>query len=273
MAKYHKEIPCGGFSIDTERLEFVKVEDTLVLTTKGEVGGVPDGEYIKRNGDDVFGSLAMNGNTISDVDIIANQVSVQSKDKTSAIHFKMEDSTNRLCVLKETSWTGSILPLANIAVASPVQENDATNKTYVDSELNHKFDKLGGELQGDVKMNNHSIEGVGHLEVDGVLPIYVGSTIITPAPEKGVRYGGNIDGSGAILKPQSQSEYAPLYVGDAIEPSHALTKKQFDDVIKKLQGQIDALSTSLDTANENIRNLTNYKIKYEELMKRLAGEV
>lgn len=265
-------VPCNGFYYDPKHIKIERDEkNRSVMKVIGFDGGVIDTEgLVKKNGDSMTGNLDMRGNNISDVDVIANQVSVQTTDKTSAMHIRMNDETKELSICKETPETGENLPLGVLNVDDPTNETHAVNKRYLEYHFNSFVDN---QANADIDMKNHSIINAGKLATNGVMPVFVGNVIEPPSVLKGVRYGANTDGSGAIIKASTQDEYIPLYVGEPKEPNHSATKKYVDDEIKKLSATVSALSTSLDTANQKIEVLTQYKVKYEDLMKRLANEV
>lgn len=173
-----EKIPCGGFYYDDANVQFEKQGDKIVLKVIGGKDDIVDySQFIKKIGDAMEGNLDMNGNTINDVDIIANQVSVTTTDKQSAIHIRVNETTKELSIYKESSDTGEQLPLGILNVDTPTKDMHATNKKYVDNSM------------------------------------------------------------------------------------------------KILEERMNAFAENLDNARKNITNLTQYKIKYEQLMKKLAGEI
>lgn len=264
-------VPCNGFYYDPKHIKIERDEKNRpVMKVIGFDGGVIDTEgFVKKNGDFMTGNLDMRGNNISDVDVIANQVSIQTTDKTSAMHIRMNDETKELSICKETPETGEVLPLGVLNVDDPTNETHAVNKRY----LTESIPFVENRANKDIDMANYNIVNAGKLSTNGVIPVFVGNVIEPPSVTKGVRYGANIDGSGAIIKANTQNEYVPFYIGEPKEPNHSATKKYVDDEIKKLSATVSALSVSLDTANQKIEVLTQYKVKYENLMKRLANEV
>ena len=263
-------VPCNGFYYDPKHIKIERDEKNRpVMKVVGFDGGVIDTEgFVKKNGDSMTGNLDMRGNNISDVDVIANQVSVQTTDKTSAMHIRMNDTTKELSICKETPETGENLPLGVLNVDDPTNETHAVNKRY----LTESIPFVENRANKDIDMANHDIVNAGKLSTNGTIPVFIGN-VIESTEVNGVRYGANLDGSGAILKPNTQDEYIPFYVGTPTEPEHSANKKYVDDEIKKITNTINALSVSLDTANQKIEVLTQYKVKYEDLMKRLANEV
>ncbi len=264
-----KQIPCGGFYYDDTHISFEGTKDKPILRVLGGGDGQIDHtQYLKKTGDSMNGNLDMNGNTINDVDIISNQVSVTTTDKQSAIHIRMNDTTKELSICRESQDTGEILPLGILNVDTPTKDSHAVNKKYADE--NYGSIK-NGISQKDIDMNNHSITKAERISTNGSVPVFLGNTI--EQNPNGVRYGANLDGSGAILKPNTQSEYAPLYIGEPTDVKHSATKDYVDKQIKSLSNRLDAMATNLNLAQENIKELTQYKIKYEQLMKVIAGEV
>lgn len=264
-----KQIPCGGFYYDDTHVSFEGTKNKPILRILGGGDGQIDHtQYLKKEGDSMNGNLDMNGNTISDADIISNQVSITTSDKQSAMHIRMNEATKELSICKESQDTGEVLPLGILNVDTPTKDNHAVNKKYADE--NYGAIK-NGISQKDIDMNNHSIIKAERISTNGSVPVYLGNTI--EQNSNGVRYGANLDGSGAILKPNTQSDYAPLYVGEPMDTSHSTNKNYVDKKIKELSDRLDAISTNLNLAQENIKELTQYKIKYEQLMKVIAGEV
>lgn len=102
------------------------------------------------------GNLDMNGNTINDVDIIANQLSVTTSDKQSAIHIRIDDTTKELSFYKESPDTGDVLPLGALNIDTPTKETHAVNKRYVDS-LIGKFEEKQNQLEQDLIKANKKI--------------------------------------------------------------------------------------------------------------------
>lgn len=263
------KIPCGGFYYDDAYVQFEKQGDKMVLKViGGGDGNIDHTQFIKKLGDVMNGNLDMNGHTINDVDIISNQVSLTTSDKQSAMHIRMNDVTKELSICKESSDTGEQLPLGILNVDTPTKDTHVVNKKYVDD--NYGAVK-SGTAQKDIDMNNHSIIKAERISTNGSVPVYLGNTIEKTA--SGVRYGANTDGSGAVIKPNTQGEYLPFYVGEPTQVNHSTTKNYVDSSIKTLEERMNALAENLNNARENIINLTQYKVKYEQLMKKLAGEV
>lgn len=227
-------IPCGGFDYDPNTLRFADRDGRPTLEVIGGVSVTSDEidmtRYLRRDGDIMEGNLDMAGHNISDVHVIANQVSVTNADKTAAVHLRMDETSNELCVTTETGETDEALPLSQINVGEPIKETHAVNRAYLRSSLQTAVPfSSGGFANRDLNMNNHALTGVQKFSTNGSAPVYIGSTI-EPSGTTGGRITGLAGTNGlAVVKPDTVEEYVPVAVGTPTDANHAATKQYVDD--------------------------------------------
>lgn len=79
----------------------------------------------------------------------------------------------------------------------------------------------GGTMTGNIDMGANAITNVQKIHVDGVAPIYIGSTIESQAANA-ARLTGVAGGGAAFVKANTQGEYATVSVGTPTQDSHAV---------------------------------------------------
>lgn len=79
----------------------------------------------------------------------------------------------------------------------------------------------GGTMDGAIDMGANAITNVQKIHVDGVAPIYIGSTVESGATNA-ARLTGVAGGGAAFVKANKQSEYVTVSVGDPTQNSHAV---------------------------------------------------
>lgn len=200
----------GGYLLNAAQFEYSK--DNLgrpVLSVKAGTGGDGAGGDFKSDGTvPMTGNLYMNGNNIMGVKSISNT------DSGMAIESEVSMNNHKITDL-----------------LSPVDDNDAATKAYVDS---HSLLGDDGLIDADLNMNEHGIVNAHRISTDGPAPLYLGATIEatgTNAP----RLTGATDGSAAFVRADTQNEYVPVSVGTPTAANHAVTKEYSDGKTNALQ--------------------------------------
>ena len=115
---------------------------------------------------------------------------------------------------------------------------DETVKGLADGISQGGLPVSGGTMEGNIDMGDHALVNVQEVELpksgDG---LYVGS-VIQPAGTKGARLTGVAGDGAALVKPDSQSVYVPLAVGEPKSDSHAATMKYVDAAVASAGGGI-----------------------------------
>ena len=227
-------IPCGGFDYDANTLRFIERNGRPTLEV---IGGVQVGEgdidltrYLRKDGDIMEGHLDMDGHNISDVHVLANQLSLFNDDKTAAIHLRMDNTNDELCVTTETGETDEALPLAQINVGEPTKDTHVVNRKYFRENLQFSVPfSSAGFATRDLNMGGYALTGVQKFSTNGSAPVFIGSTI-EPEGTVGARITG-LAGTGgiAVVKPDTIDEYEPITVADPTDADHAATKRYVDN--------------------------------------------
>lgn len=200
----------GGYLLNAAQFEYSK--DNLgrpVLNVKAGAGGDGAGGDFMSNGTvPMTGNLYMNGNNIMGVKSISNT------DSGMAIESEVSMNNHKITDL-----------------LSPVDDNDAATKAYVDS---HSLLGDDGLIDADLNMNEHGIVNAHRISTDGPAPLYLGATI-EEAGTNAPRLTGATDGSAAFVKADTQNTYVPVSVGAPTAASHAVTKEYSDGKTNALQ--------------------------------------
>lgn len=111
----------------------------------------------------------------------------------------------------------------------------------------------GGHMSGDIDMEGNSIRNIQELHINGTAPLYFGSTIRTEATTAS-RLTGIAGGGAALVKANTQAEYAPFFIGDPINPHHAATK-----------GYVDKMQT------DSLKEISGYDANKIQILKNING--
>lgn len=111
-------------------------------------------------------------------------------------------------------------------------ESVVTRTTAIEDALPTKLTLTGGTMEGSIDMNSYALKNVQEVHVNGSANVFIGSTI-KEKDTQGVRITGTTAGEVAFVKPDTQNEYVPAFVGEPTDVKHAGTKKYIDDAIKK----------------------------------------
>lgn len=88
-------------------------------------------------------------------------------------------------------------------------------------QTNNYLPTSGGKMDGAIDMGANAITNVQKIHVDGVAPIYIGSTIESQATNA-ARLTGVAGGGAAFVKANTQGEYATVSVGTPTQTDHAI---------------------------------------------------
>ena len=97
---------------------------------------------------------------------------------------------------------------------------DSTSHTW-SKQTNNYLPTSGGVMSGNINMGENAITNVQKIHVDGVAPIYIGSTIESQATNA-ARLTGVAGGGAAFVKANTQRDYATVSVGRPTQDSHAI---------------------------------------------------
>lgn len=88
-------------------------------------------------------------------------------------------------------------------------------------QINNYLSTSGGTMDGSIDMGANAIINVQKIHVDGVAPIYIGSTVESGATNA-ARLTGVAGGGAAFVKANTQTEYATVAVGRPTQTDHAI---------------------------------------------------
>lgn len=97
---------------------------------------------------------------------------------------------------------------------------DSATHTW-NKQTNTYLPTSGGTMTGSIDMGTNAITNVQKIHVDGVAPIYIGSTIESGATNA-ARLTGVAGGGTAFVKANTQGEYATVSVGTPTQREHAI---------------------------------------------------
>lgn len=97
---------------------------------------------------------------------------------------------------------------------------DSTSHTW-SKQTNNYLPTSGGVMSGNINMGENAITNVQKIHVDGVAPIYIGSTVESGATNA-ARLTGVAGGGAAFVKANTQGDYATVSVGMPTQLSHAI---------------------------------------------------
>ncbi len=97
---------------------------------------------------------------------------------------------------------------------------DSATRTW-SKQTNNYLPVSGGTMTGGIDMGANAITNVQKIHVDGVAPIYIGSTIESGATNA-ARLTGVAGGGAAFVKANTQGEYATVSVGTPTQREHAI---------------------------------------------------
>lgn len=119
-------------------------------------------------------------------------------------------------------------------IFSGISGSISTNIMYAENAWSQTTETMlstkGGEMSGNLDMNNNSITNVQKIHVDGAAPLYIGSTI-EASGTSGTRLTGTTAGAAAFVKADKQTDYVPVFVGTPTDNSHSANKKYVDDAV------------------------------------------
>jgi len=183
------------------------------------------------------------GFTFGYTNIIADGTAVH----TRAIHYLYTDSVE---TWEDADAEGEYLPVSGgtmagalLLAADPVSDTGAATKKYVDDrrfKVTFQRDPVAGlnadhsfaDISAAVTDNKNVVAVLDNNEypltyesekvhVDGVAPLYIGSTI-EASGTNGARLTGTTSGDAAFVKADTQADYIPVYVGTPTAPNHAV---------------------------------------------------
>mgnify|MGYP004666973965 CR=1 FL=1 len=88
-------------------------------------------------------------------------------------------------------------------------------------QTNNYLPTSGGTMSGSINMGENAITNVQKIHVDGIAPIYIGSTVESGATNA-ARLTGVAGGGAAFVKANTQGDYATVSVGTPTQSSHAI---------------------------------------------------
>ena len=97
---------------------------------------------------------------------------------------------------------------------------DSATHTW-SKQTNNYLPTSGGVMSGNINMGENAITNVQKIHVDGVAPIYIGSTVESGAINA-ARLTGVAGGEAAFVKANTQGDYATVSVGTPTQSSHAI---------------------------------------------------
>lgn len=97
---------------------------------------------------------------------------------------------------------------------------ESTSDTW-SKQTNNYLPTSGGAMTGSINMGANAITNVQKIHVDGVAPIYIGSTVESGATNA-ARLTGVAGGGAAFVKANTQGDYATVSVGTPTQLSHAI---------------------------------------------------
>lgn len=78
----------------------------------------------------------------------------------------------------------------------------------------------GGKMEGNIDMGSNHVINAQKMHIDGQNPLYLGSVV--ERTENGVRLTSTTNNEAAFVKPNKQSDYVPVSVGNPTAQSHAV---------------------------------------------------
>ena len=103
----------------------------------------------------------------------------------------------------------------------------ANQDEWTDADNSNQYLKTeGGDVIGDINMNQHYITNAGKLNAGNV---FIGATIESLGTA-GIRLTNTDTNEAAFVKADTQSNFVPVNIGTPTANSHAVTKKYVDDI-------------------------------------------
>lgn len=186
------------------------------------------------NGVAIESELSLNNHKITDLAEPVSDNDAARKIDVDKVHELAKTNEDNIQMLDDeyTALKGS-------------HESVATRTTAVEDALPTKLTLTGGTMEGSIDMNSYALKNVQEVHVNGSANVFIGSTI-KEKDTQGVRITGTTAGEVAFVKPDTQNEYVPAFVGEPTSLNHAGTKKYIDDAIKKAIESVLPTFTSAD---------------------------
>lgn len=173
------------------------------------------------NGVAIESELSLNNHKITDLAEPVNDNDAARKIDVDKVHELAKTNEDNIQMLDDeyTALKGS-------------HKNVAERTKAIEDALPTKLTLTGGTMEGSIDMNSYTLKNVQEVHVNGSANVFIGSTI-KEKDTQGVRITGTTAGEVAFVKPDTQNEYVPAFVGEPTDLKHAGTKKYIDDTIKK----------------------------------------
>ena len=173
------------------------------------------------NGVAIESELSLNNHKITDIAEPVNDNDAARKIDVDNVHKVAKTNEDNIQMLDD-----------EYTALKTSHESVATRTTAVEDALPTKLTLTGGTMEGNIDMNSYALKNVQEVHVNGSANVFIGSTIKEKGTQ-GVRVTGTTAGEVAFVKPDTQNEYVPAFVGEPTDLKHAGTKKYIDDAIKK----------------------------------------
>ena len=263
----YTEVRTGGASVSTRSIHYLhdaggdKWEDSDV-----------EGEYLSVNGGTMVGNLILSASPVNEHDAadksyVDNRVfkvtftrdplAGLNADKTiDEVNAAITDGKIVIGVIDSNEYRLAYHGGGEI-IFSGISGSISTNIMYAENAWSQTTETMlstkGGEMSGNLDMNNNSITNVQKIHVDGAAPLYIGSTI-EASGTSGTRLTGTTAGAAAFVKADKQTDYVPVFVGTPTDNSHSANKKYVDDavagrlpIVSAQTGQLKAYLQNGDT--------------------------
>lgn len=221
---------------------------TWIKQTKANSGSTSMESDLRMNGHAIYGvnsisgengvaiesELSLNNHKITDIAEPVNDNDAARKVDVDNVHELAKTNEDNIQMLDDeyTALKGS-------------HESVVTRTTAIEDALPTKLTLTGGTMEGSIDMNSYALKNVQEVHVNGSANVFIGSTI-KEKDTQGVRITGTTAGEVAFVKPDTQNEYVPAFVGEPTNLNHAGTKKYIDDAIKKAIESVLPTFTSAD---------------------------
>lgn len=220
-------------SVEIEELSdvFMLANDAEILGMNNTIPFTPEHDYQPTTKQYV-------DNRIFTINLVRNEIAGLDADKTyTEIQKAITDNKTIVCILESHMYYLCSSSNGDLTFCN-VTGSVATLLIYQDETWTQQtiflFTDKGGQMSGDINMNGYGIRNIQELHIDGAAPLYFGSTIRT-GETTASRITGIAGGGAALVKANTQAEYAPFYVGTPTSPDHCATKGYVDSRITQSQ--------------------------------------
>lgn len=240
----YTNIVAEGASITTRAIHYLHNQDG----DKWEDSDA-EGEYLSVNGGTMVGNLTLSGSPVnehdaSDKSYVDNRVFkvTFTRDQTAGLNADKTNEEINAAITDNKIVIGVVgseeyrlaYHGADGIIFSGISGSISTNIMYAENAWSQTTETMlstkGGEMSGNLDMNNNSILNVQKIHVDGAAPLYIGSTI-EASGTSGTRLTGTTAGAAAFVKADKQTDYVPVFVGTPTDNSHSANKKYVDDAV------------------------------------------